>query len=72
MKTQFSNNAGASRLFRPREAAEILKISRSKVYALIGSGQISCVKIGARGTRVPGTEIERLITEGTEGEAQNG
>ena len=34
-------------LLKPEEAAEILSIGRSKVYALMGTGELASVRIGA-------------------------
>lgn len=39
-------------LLRPVETAEVLGIGRSKVYALIASGEIPSIRIGAS-VRVP-------------------
>jgi excisionase family DNA binding protein len=38
-------------LVRPEEAAEMLRLSRARVYELIGSGELPSVKVG-RFTRV--------------------
>lgn len=42
------------------EAAELLKVSRSKVYNMLRRGELKSVKIG-RARRIPMTEIQRLI-----------
>lgn len=39
-------------LLRPEEAAELLSIGRSKVYELIGTGELRSVRIGAS-RRIP-------------------
>jgi excisionase family DNA binding protein len=39
-------------LLKPEEAAEVLSIGRSKVYELIGTGQLASVRIGAS-RRIP-------------------
>jgi len=39
-------------LIRPRDAAEILSISKSQVYVLVSSGQLPSVKLG-RSVRIP-------------------
>lgn len=42
------------------EAAELLGISRSGLYALIDDGTLRRVKIGRR-TLIPATEVDRLL-----------
>jgi excisionase family DNA binding protein len=49
-------------LLRPQEAAELLGISRAKMYDLIGRGEIPSVKIG-NSTRVPHKALEQRIDE---------
>ncbi len=49
-----------SRLFTPEEMAERLRISRTRAYALIGSGAIDSVKIG-RARRISQGAIDRYI-----------
>ena len=44
--------AGEKLLLRPEEAAELLSIGRSKVYELIGTGELVSVQIGAS-RRIP-------------------
>ena len=39
-------------LLKPEEAAEVLSIGRSKVYELIGTGELASVRIGAS-RRIP-------------------
>lgn len=39
-------------LLKPEEAAEVLSIGRSKVYELIGTGELASVRIGTS-RRVP-------------------
>lgn len=50
-------------LYRPREVAEMLALSRGEVYSLISKGLIRSVRI-ASSVRVPAQEVERLITIG--------
>jgi excisionase family DNA binding protein len=47
-------------LLRPEEAAEMLGISRSRFYELLGTGQIASVRIGAS-RRVTAAELERYV-----------
>ncbi len=46
-------------LLRVSEAAELLRISRTKLYQLISSSQISVVRLG-KSVRVSRQELERL------------
>lgn len=50
-------------LYRPREVAEMLALSRGEVYALCARGVISYVRIG-KNLRIASSELERLMTEG--------
>ena len=47
-------------LVRPSEAAELLGLGRSKVYALIASGELPSVKIG-KSIRVPVEELRQWV-----------
>jgi len=47
-------------LLRPSEAAELLGLSRSKVYALLASGELPSVKIGVA-TRLPVAELREWL-----------
>jgi excisionase family DNA binding protein len=49
-------------LLRPVEAAEALRISRAKVYALIASGELPHVQVG-RFARVPVGALRAWIAE---------
>jgi len=46
--------------YRPDEVAERLRLSRSKTYAAIQSGEIPSVRIG-RSVRVPRAALERWV-----------
>ncbi len=46
-------------LLRPEEAAELLSIGRSKVYELIGTGELVSVRIGAS-RRIPTDSLYRV------------
>jgi excisionase family DNA binding protein len=50
-------------LLKVAEAAELLGISRSTMYQLIGSGQVKVLHIG-RAARVPRQELVRLVGGG--------
>lgn len=52
-----------SRLAYPvNEAAQLLGISRSTLYGLIGAGDVHAVKIGGR-TLVTAAELDRYLAE---------
>jgi excisionase family DNA binding protein len=48
-------------IYTVEEAAQVLKISRWKVFELIRTKQLRSVKIGGL-RRIPGTAIEEYIT----------
>jgi len=48
-------------LLRPEEVAELLSIGRSKVYELIGTGQLASVRIGAC-RRVPVSDLVEFVS----------
>lgn len=47
-------------LLTPEEAAEVLRIGRTTVYALMKSGELRPVHIG-RSCRISQTEVERYV-----------
>jgi excisionase family DNA binding protein len=49
-------------LVRPDEAAALLGIGRSKVYAMLAAGELPAVRVG-RLTRVPVTELRRWVAD---------
>lgn len=54
--------ADSSRLLmKPAEAARTLRISRSKLYALIDAGEIPVIRLGPRCTRIPRAALERWV-----------
>ena len=54
------------RLLKPTEAAALLGIGRSKMYALISEGEIDAVRIGRRGTRITRRALRGYIARCTE------
>ena len=48
-------------LLKPEEAAEMLSIGRSKVYELIGTGELASVRIGSS-RRVPTDALIEFVT----------
>ena len=53
-----------AKLLKVPEAAEILALSQKTVWQWIGERRIEVVRLG-RAVRVPLSEIERLVEEGT-------
>jgi len=51
----------AQLLFKPEEAAKVLAVGRTQVYALIASGQLESVQIG-RLRRIPIAACERYVS----------
>lgn len=54
----------AGKLLKVPEAAEMLALSQKTVWQWIGERRIGVVRLG-RAVRVPLSEIERLMEEGT-------
>jgi excisionase family DNA binding protein len=48
-------------LLKPEEAAEALSIGRSKVYELIGTGELASVRIGAC-RRIPADALVEFVS----------
>lgn len=51
-------------LMTPREAAEALRVSRSKIYALIATGRLPATRITGS-VRIPRQALEQLIAAAT-------
>ncbi len=49
-------------LVRPSEAAEILGLGRSKVYAMLASGELPSVRIG-KSVRVPTQALRQWVQD---------
>lgn len=54
----------AAKLLRVPEAAEMLALSQKCLWSWIAARRISVVRLG-RAVRIPFSEIERLMEEGT-------
>ncbi len=51
-------------LLRPQEAAELLGVGRSKVYALLAAGELPSIKVG-RSVRVPAEALKLWVSNQT-------
>lgn len=49
-------------VYTPEEAADLLKVGRTKVYELMQSRHLRSVKIG-RTRRIPATALERYVEQ---------
>lgn len=59
-------------LYRPEEAAELLGTSRSRVFELLATGELTSVKIG-RSRRVPAGALDAFVAAlVTQGASQTG
>ena len=47
-------------LVRPLEAAHLIGVGRTKIYELLGSGTLPCIRIGSR-IRIPVAALKRWI-----------
>lgn len=54
----------AAELLRPEDAARLLSIGRSKLYALLAAGELPTIRIG-RSVRVPRRGLEAWIAQNT-------
>ncbi len=52
-------------LFKPAEAAELLGLGRSKVYALVASGGLPSIRIG-RNVRIPAEALRQWVRDQSE------
>jgi excisionase family DNA binding protein len=55
---------GSTRLLKVPEVADILALSQKTVWQWIGLRRIAVVRLG-RAVRIPQSEIDRLMEEGT-------
>lgn len=57
------NRSGFEKLlFKVPEAAEILSVSRSHMYGLIGAGKVPVIRLGAS-VRIPRAWLEKFVAE---------
>jgi excisionase family DNA binding protein len=52
-------------LIRPAKAARMVGVSVSKFYAMIATGQVPFVRLGARAIRIPRKALEEWIESQT-------
>lgn len=62
---------GPRLLYRVEEAAELLSVSRSRVYELIRSGQLRTVQVG-KSRRVARRSLDEYVARLLRGSAGNG
>jgi excisionase family DNA binding protein len=60
METKALDSGAKSWLTGP-ETAQMLRIPRSRAYALIAEGSLPAVKLGARSIRVNKAELEQFL-----------
>jgi excisionase family DNA binding protein len=48
-------------LYRIDEVAKLLGCSRRHVFTLVAQGRLRAVKLSRRATRIPASEVERLV-----------
>ncbi len=58
-------NNSTDRLLRVEEAAELLAVKPSTIRAWLLGRKIGRVRVGARAVRVPASEVDRIIAEGS-------
>ena len=51
-------------LLRPEEAAKLLSVGRSKIYALLASGEVPSVRVG-HAVRVPAEALREWVARRT-------
>jgi excisionase family DNA binding protein len=47
-------------LLRPAEVADLIGIGRSKVYEMLASGELPCIRVGG-GLRVPALALQEWV-----------
>lgn len=57
-------------LCKPSEAAEILGLGRSKIYDLLRSGELPCVRIG-KCVRIPMEALRQWVADRTTGQVHS-
>ena len=52
------------KLYTPKEAAQLLKVTRRSIYTYLKSGKLEAVKIG-NGWRISQEALEKFLSQGT-------
>jgi len=52
---------------RVSQAAELLNVSRSRVYEMLNAGALPAVRLEGRTWRIPRAAIEQLVTDAMKG-----
>ena len=50
-------------VYTPKDAAQILKIGKSKIYELIASGEIPSIRLGRRCLRIPAEALSTYLAQ---------
>ncbi len=62
-RSQAMDHNEETRLLRVEEVGRFLGVSRSQAYALLGSGEMPCVRLGRRCVRIPLDALRRWIAD---------
>jgi excisionase family DNA binding protein len=65
MSRKKTNNVEPNLLLRVSEAARLLGVQEGTLRAWLLARRLSRVRLGARCIRIPASEIQRVISEGT-------
>ena len=52
-------------VYTPKDAAQVLKIGKSKIYELIASGEIPSIRLGKRCLRIPAAALSAYLARAT-------
>lgn len=63
METKKRESPREEEFLKVPEAAELLRVPRSRMYALVAKGEIPAVRIGERSIRINRRELERFLVE---------
>ncbi|CAN5528151.1 hypothetical protein BH20ACT10_BH20ACT10_00580 [soil metagenome] len=63
MQTKKRESSREKEFLKVPEAAELLRVPRSRMYALVANGDVPAVRIGERSIRIRREELTRFLTE---------